>query len=145
LMIVTPTSPNEPDTEVERAGSIGQRCYHSALDGNLVAVDFVVLPYRYEYTLRTFRKWSKNEYQFGTTSVSTACVNVPVGCQPCCRINEISQLTWPTKQGVGCSNHPGRTIIRTHPISVMIATPLAGICRLPGGLQVESHARRKGE
>jgi hypothetical protein len=27
------------------------------------------LPYRYEYTLRTFREWSKNDYQFGAASV----------------------------------------------------------------------------
>ena len=38
----TPTSPNQPEIHVKRAGSIGEGRYHSAFDGNLVAVDFVV-------------------------------------------------------------------------------------------------------
>src|ERR1039458_6164607 len=38
----TPTSPSEPDIEAQRAGSIGQGRHHSALDGNLVALDFMV-------------------------------------------------------------------------------------------------------
>ena len=32
-----------------------------------------------------------------------------VGCQPCCKIIEVAILARLTKQGVGCSNHPGRT------------------------------------
>lgn len=52
------------------------------------------------------RKWSKSEYQFGTTSVFVGCLNVPSGCQPCCKISELAQLTWSTKQMVRCSNHP---------------------------------------
>lgn len=38
----TPTSPNEPHIKVKGAGSIGQGRYHSAFDGNPVAVDLIV-------------------------------------------------------------------------------------------------------
>ena len=38
----TPASPNEPNVQVKRPGSVGQGRYHSALDGNFVAVDFIV-------------------------------------------------------------------------------------------------------
>jgi len=46
---------------------------------------------------KTFRKWSESEYQFGTTSMSTGCLNVLFGYQPCRKITELDQFNLPTK------------------------------------------------
>lgn len=35
------------------------------------------------YIVGKLRKWSKSEYQFGTTSMRCVCLNVPDGCQAC--------------------------------------------------------------
>ncbi len=40
------------------------------------------------------------EYNFGTTWVSLACLNVPFHCRSC-RKTGLDQSNWPTKQGVG--------------------------------------------
>lgn len=50
------------------------------------------LRFGFEVTKLAFIPLATNgdEYQFGTTSVSTACLNVLVGCQPCRKINGLA-------------------------------------------------------